>query len=220
MADILNIGEEPIFDDCIRIENHTIRTYNPYVNTTFRHSDKIRIPIQQDLYSLPWKLSQHRKKIDIKRRKCKSTANLASLEIINCVSFMFDEIRFELNGTEIDHNRNIGITSLMKSYALYSGNFAYCLDILYENAGFSHPMFDQTVKRLITCDEYFNFYVGYVVRLLRRLQTCRLMRVTNWFWYERATTTIALWEIQRQRTETWIVQYTVANASRYVEWSQ
>jgi len=51
MADILNIGEEPIFNDrIVRIET---RTYNTYVNTTFGHSDEIRIPIQQqDLYTL------------------------------------------------------------------------------------------------------------------------------------------------------------------------
>jgi len=51
MADILNIGGEPIFDDrIVRIE---IRTYNPYVNTVFEHSDEIKIPIQQqDLYML------------------------------------------------------------------------------------------------------------------------------------------------------------------------
>ncbi|KAG5321201.1 SETMR methyltransferase, partial [Acromyrmex heyeri] len=51
MADILNIGGEPIFDD--RIVKFEIHTYNPYINT-FGHSDEIRIPIQQqDLYTLP-----------------------------------------------------------------------------------------------------------------------------------------------------------------------
>jgi len=29
---------------------------------------------------------------------------------------MFDEIRYELNGVEIDRNRNIGITSTIKNY--------------------------------------------------------------------------------------------------------
>jgi len=40
MADILNIGGEPIFDDRVKIETHT---YNPYANTTFGHSDEIPI---------------------------------------------------------------------------------------------------------------------------------------------------------------------------------
>jgi len=29
---------------------------------------------------------------------------------------MFDEIRFELNDVEVDHNRNVGITSTIKNY--------------------------------------------------------------------------------------------------------
>ncbi|XP_070153687.1 uncharacterized protein [Polyergus mexicanus] len=53
MTDILNIEGEPVFDDrIVKIETHT---YNPYANTTFEHSDEIRIPIQQqDLYTLPY----------------------------------------------------------------------------------------------------------------------------------------------------------------------
>jgi len=52
MTDILNIEDEPIFDNCIvKIETHT---YNPFAKTTFGYSDEIRIPIQQqDLYTLP-----------------------------------------------------------------------------------------------------------------------------------------------------------------------
>jgi len=33
----------------------------------------------------------------------------------NYVAFMFDEIRYELNSMEIDHNRNVGITSTLKN---------------------------------------------------------------------------------------------------------
>ena len=45
MIDILNITDEPIFDDCIvKIEPHM---YNPFANTIFGYSDEIRIPIQQ-----------------------------------------------------------------------------------------------------------------------------------------------------------------------------
>jgi len=53
MTDILNIKNEPIFDDrIVKIETHT---YSPFANTTFGYSDEIRIPIQQqDLYTLPY----------------------------------------------------------------------------------------------------------------------------------------------------------------------
>jgi len=51
MTDILNIGDASIFDDrIVKIETHT---YNSFANTTFGYSDEIRIPIQQDLYTLP-----------------------------------------------------------------------------------------------------------------------------------------------------------------------
>ena len=52
MTDILNIKDEPIFDDrIVKIETHT---YSPFA-TTFGYSDEIRIPIQQqDLYTLPY----------------------------------------------------------------------------------------------------------------------------------------------------------------------
>ncbi|RLU16498.1 hypothetical protein DMN91_010566 [Ooceraea biroi] len=34
----------------------------------------------------------------------------------NCVAFMFDKIRYELNGVDIDRSRNVGITSTLKNY--------------------------------------------------------------------------------------------------------
>ena len=40
----------------------------------------------------------------------------------NCVAFLFYEIRYELNGVEINRNRNVGITSTLKNYvSLTSG---------------------------------------------------------------------------------------------------
>jgi len=63
MTDILNIKDEPIFDDrIVKIDTHT---YSPFANTTFGYSDEIRIPIQQqDLYTAVRKLSVHRGKTD------------------------------------------------------------------------------------------------------------------------------------------------------------
>jgi len=36
----------------------------------------------------------------------------------NCVSFMFDEIQYELDVVEIDRNRDVGITSKFKNYVI------------------------------------------------------------------------------------------------------
>ncbi|KYN16905.1 hypothetical protein ALC57_10815 [Trachymyrmex cornetzi] len=46
MVDILNITGEPIFDDrIVKIETHT---YNSYANTTFGHSDEIRLTLNTE----------------------------------------------------------------------------------------------------------------------------------------------------------------------------
>ncbi|XP_036145567.1 uncharacterized protein LOC118646548 [Monomorium pharaonis] len=118
MTDILNIENEPIFDDrIIKIETHT---YNPFANTTFDHSDEIRIPIQhQDLYTLPSKSFLYIEgKVTIKKTVTGSSVTLGN----NCIAFMFDEIRYELDGVEIDRNRNVGITSTLKNYITMSTN--------------------------------------------------------------------------------------------------
>ncbi|XP_071579338.1 uncharacterized protein [Temnothorax nylanderi] len=107
MADILSIGGEPIFDErIVGIETHT---YNPYVNTTFGHNDEIRIPIQQqDLYTLPCDsfLYVEGRLYDDGASATTSEATDAQRQyaklVNNCVAFMFDEIRYELDGVEID----------------------------------------------------------------------------------------------------------------------
>ncbi|KYN29107.1 hypothetical protein ALC57_01470 [Trachymyrmex cornetzi] len=112
MIDILNITGEPIFDDrIVKFETHT---YNPFANTTFGYSDEIRIPIQQqDLYTLPCESFLYVEG----RPMRKSDVQGAAAVLANiCVAFMFDAIRYELSGMEIDRNRNVGVTSTIKNY--------------------------------------------------------------------------------------------------------
>ncbi|XP_071576357.1 uncharacterized protein [Temnothorax nylanderi] len=140
MADILSIGGEPIFDErIVGIETHT---YNPYVNTTFGHNDEIRIPIQQqDLYTLPCDsfLYVEGRLYDDGAGATTSEATDAQRQyaklVNNCVAFMFDEIRYELDGVEIDRCRNVGITSTIKIYASLTAERARRL----QNAGWSYP---------------------------------------------------------------------------------
>ena len=65
MTDILNIKDEPIFDDrIVKIETHT---YNSFANTTFEYSE-IRIPIQQqDVNTAVRKLSVCQGKSDVEQ---------------------------------------------------------------------------------------------------------------------------------------------------------
>jgi len=71
---------------------------------------------------------------------------------------MFDEIRYELNGMEIDRSRYVG-TSLIKSYATFSNEIVYSL----HNAGFLNS--SDIAKSLMTDDGYFNFCVPLTILL-------------------------------------------------------
>ncbi|KYN13158.1 hypothetical protein ALC57_14653 [Trachymyrmex cornetzi] len=161
MVDILNITGKPIFDDrIVKIETHT---YNPYANTTFGHSDEIRIPIQQqDLYTLPCDSFLYVEgKLMVKKKNDQMSSTLgncryngASISLLyfvtwtnNCMAFMFDEIRNELNGVEIDSNRNVGITSTIKNYV----SMTYDKALIALNAGWN--------SRSDMEEGYFNFCV-------------------------------------------------------------
>ncbi|KAL6256671.1 hypothetical protein P5V15_012788 [Pogonomyrmex californicus] len=125
MIDILNIEDEPIFNDrIVKIETHA---YNPFANTTFGYSDEIRIPIQQqDLYTLPYESFLYGK-LTKDRIVEGSDVVLGN----NVLAFMFDEIRYELDGMEIDRNRNVNITSMFKHYITTSSNRS----VILRNAG-------------------------------------------------------------------------------------
>ncbi|KYN08602.1 hypothetical protein ALC62_00412 [Cyphomyrmex costatus] len=143
MVDILNIVGEPIFDD--RIVKFEIHTYNPYANTTFGPSDEIRIPIQQqDLYTLPCESFLYIEgRLTVKKKDEETPTTLGN----NCIAFMFDEIRYELNSVEIDRNRNVGITSTLKNCV----SLTYDKSLIALNAGWES-------KSDIT-EGYFNFCV-------------------------------------------------------------
>ncbi|XP_011870154.1 PREDICTED: uncharacterized protein LOC105563290 [Vollenhovia emeryi] len=134
VVDILSIGGEPIFDE--RIVKIETQTYNPYANATVGYSDEVRIPIQQqDLYTLPCESTLYVEGKLSDEASTTTTTNQTSKLTSNCVAFIFDEIRYELNGVEIDRNRNVGITSTIKNYISLTSNE---LDIL-QNAGRGEP---------------------------------------------------------------------------------
>ncbi|KYN18664.1 hypothetical protein ALC57_09023 [Trachymyrmex cornetzi] len=150
MVDILNIGGKPIFDDCI--VKFEFDTYNPYVNTTFGHSEEISIPIQQqDLYTLPCESILYvESRLTLKEKDQQKRPTIRS----KCVAFMFYETRYELSGAEIDRNRNDRITSTLKSYASFSSDNT----MIMQNAGLIP--FEYNAKSLMTPEGYFIFGVS------------------------------------------------------------
>jgi len=127
MIDILNIGGEPIFDALSGLKlTCTIRTSTPRLD-----SDEIRISIQQQyLYTLPCESVLSTSKEDWRQtKKMISSQRLDKIALRSCLTKLW----YELNGTEIDHKRNVGITSLMKSCATHSGDFAHYIENYIES---------------------------------------------------------------------------------------
>src|SRR5436190_10902461 len=118
MSEILNINEGVRFSTAIRREE--LHTYDPYTPTQYENNDEIRIPIHyQDIYTVP-----HDSYIVIEGKFLKSDgktpikAKLAN----NGFAHLFDEIRYELFGMEIDKVKNVGICSTMKTYVSMNSN--------------------------------------------------------------------------------------------------
>ena len=100
--DILDVADEPVFDE--RIVKYEMHTYNPYANTTLGYSDEIRIPIQQqDLYTLPFESFLYIEGKLVTSPTANGGENVCVMGN-NCAAFLFDEMRYELDGVEIDRN--------------------------------------------------------------------------------------------------------------------
>ncbi|XP_055306013.1 uncharacterized protein LOC129570439 [Sitodiplosis mosellana] len=108
---ILSIDKTAVYDDTIIKKE--IYPYTPYT-TAFGESDEIRIAIQsKDSYLLP---SESYIYMQIRATSTGATAaNDPDVKFINnYASFLFSDVRYELNGVEIDRVRNVGRATTMK----------------------------------------------------------------------------------------------------------
>lgn len=110
---ILDVLSTPTYDNTVEgIEYHS---YKPYV-TSFNRNDEIRIPInQQDLYILPSASTLYLEgTVVVTKKDIKDSAGSVHFTN-NALLYLFQDIRYELNGVEIDKIKNAGITTTMKS---------------------------------------------------------------------------------------------------------
>lgn len=111
MSDILNITEKPISDENIIKKDY--QSYVPYIQS-YKNNDEIRITLQnQDLYVIPSE-SYLYVEGSIKNVKGEKSSNARLRN--NCIAFLFDEIRYEINGVEVDRTRYLGTSSTIKNY--------------------------------------------------------------------------------------------------------
>ncbi|XP_070159584.1 uncharacterized protein [Polyergus mexicanus] len=153
MTHILNIRSEPIFDDrIVKIETHT---YNPYANTTFEHSDEIRIPTQQqNLHMLPYESFLYIEgKLNINKPAESRNVEITST-LKNCVTISSDRTGIMRNaGWDAHTNTN--------------GYFNFCVP-LYMLLGFCEDYRRVVINArheliLIRSRNDNNYLIGYLV---------------------------------------------------------
>lgn len=104
-------------DSVVEYENtvtgYEYHTYKPYASCTYKNNDEIRIAIsQQDIITAPFESTLYISgKIDAK--KTDNSAAKVSL-VNNAIAYLFDDIRYEIAGIEVDHTKNPGIASTIK----------------------------------------------------------------------------------------------------------
>lgn len=111
---ILHITDQSYFDNSI--ESYEVHTYNPY-NNSFRENDEIRIPVhQQDIYILPCASFIYIEGFARLTDKDHKPSNKPVRFTNNPFMFLFNDVRYEINGIEIDRVKSAGICTTMKSY--------------------------------------------------------------------------------------------------------
>ena len=118
MADILNVYKPVAYDESV--SHFEIHSYLPYNTSRFGNNDEIRITIQhQELNVLPCQSSLH-----ISGKICKfskeSEPPTSTALVNNAILHLFEQIRYEPNGIEIDRSKRVGLTSTMKGWVSHS----------------------------------------------------------------------------------------------------
>lgn len=148
-------------DDITGIQYHT---YTPYT-TSFNNNDEIRISIQsQDLYLHPADSYLCIEFAMTGRGERGVIANPGNFTHAMC-THMFSEMRYELNGVEIDRCKKPGIASLLKTYIACKMSDRAAFDLLSRHR---NAAVQQTTYRMILplrflfgfCDDYNKIVVN------------------------------------------------------------
>lgn len=90
-------------------------SHKPYASSTFNESDEIRIPIsQQDIVTAPFESTLHiTGTLSGKKADGVTAADVSFVN--NAVCHLFEDVRWELSGIEVDRTRSLGIASTIKN---------------------------------------------------------------------------------------------------------
>jgi hypothetical protein len=88
-------------------------SHKPYASNTFKCSDEIRIPIStQDIITAPFESTIHITGTVSGKTAGNTNAKIALVN--NAIAFLFEDIRYEIGGVEVDRVKNVGITTTIK----------------------------------------------------------------------------------------------------------
>lgn len=148
MSSIINVLDKPLSDENIIKKDY--HTYTSYLQS-YNNNDEIRITIQnQDLYVLPSESFIYVEGFVKDENNTKLVSTAANFKLKNnFVAHLFDEIRYEVNGVEIDQTRHLGISSTIKNLVSLSPMDSNGM----QNAGWNKT------DDIDLVNGYFNFYV-------------------------------------------------------------
>ncbi|XP_073979891.1 uncharacterized protein [Rhodnius prolixus] len=126
MEEILNVDKKVSFEE--RITDFEFHSHQPY-NQSLENSDEIIIAVQQqDIFTVPSKSFLYIQGQLVQEGVASIDPSVLSL-VRNGFLFLFDEIKYQLNGVLIDHVRNPGTVSTLKNYASLSPDKALGLEM-------------------------------------------------------------------------------------------
>lgn len=118
--DILNVQEKVHLDNSI--VGYEYHNHIPFGSPKYGNNDEIRIAVPEiDNFTLPsesYLYVEGNLRLEADPNNASKTAALIS----NAAAFMFSDIRYLLNGVEVDSVRNVGVTSTMKGYLSFSAS--------------------------------------------------------------------------------------------------
>lgn len=138
------------------ITNIQYHTYTPYTSS-YNNNDEIRIAIQsQDLYVLPSESYLH---IEFTLTPTQQGAAINGVFLHNFSAHLFSEMRYEINGFEVDRSKNPGITSHLKSMIAtkLTDKTAYELYTLNDGSAMRATIFSMILPLRFVfgfCDDY------------------------------------------------------------------
>ncbi|KAL4126065.1 hypothetical protein QTP88_010296 [Uroleucon formosanum] len=129
-------------DDC-KITQKSYHSFTPYSSTALSYNEEIRINVQNmDSYTLPCESY-----IYIEGKINKPTDAVGEVRFSNNgLAFLFSEMRYEINGIEIQKLKSPGVSSCLKAYCSYTPNDLNAL----ENAAWDSAMDSRDNKNFMT----------------------------------------------------------------------